>query len=314
MAKNGTIGNIVSSGNTYLVASTAYGTCTTEASTAAKVATIQDSAAFTLLPGITIHIKFTYSNAASNPTLNVNGTGAKNIYRYGTIVPGTSASASWQDGAIVSLTYDGNYWIINDFRNDVNTTYSAASDGGLVLSNTNAFSIANSVTAGTVGTSSATSGNSLAVPYVTYDSHGNITATGTHTHTITNNVTGSGTTGYLTKFNGSNTITNGPALGNSTTTFLRNDGTWAAPAIKGTSYTTCVLPTFNAAGSANVAITGITAAHNAILDIYIDTAAHAAAYNEAWSHIYRANTYDGGITFYSDAAITGGQTVMITYY
>lgn len=44
-----------------------------------------------------------------------------------------------------------------------------------------------------------------------------------------NNVTGSGTSGYLTKWNGTNSITNGPQLGSSTTTFLRNDGTWAAP-------------------------------------------------------------------------------------
>lgn len=44
-----------------------------------------------------------------------------------------------------------------------------------------------------------------------------------------NNVTGSGTSGYLTKWNGTNTITNGPQLGSSTTTFLRNDGTWATP-------------------------------------------------------------------------------------
>ena len=43
------------------------------------------------------------------------------------------------------------------------------------------------------------------------------------------NVTGSGTSGYLAKFNGANTITNGPALGTATTTFLRNDGSWAAP-------------------------------------------------------------------------------------
>ena len=51
----------------------------------------------------------------------------------------------------------------------------------------------------------------------------------TVTPSITNNVTGSGTSGYLTKWNGTNTITNGPQLGSSTTTFLRNDGTWATP-------------------------------------------------------------------------------------
>jgi hypothetical protein len=46
----------------------------------------------------------------------------------------------------------------------------------------------------------------------------------TVTPSISNNVTGSGTSGYLTKFNGANTITNGPQLGSSTTTYLRNDG------------------------------------------------------------------------------------------
>ena len=47
---------------------------------------------------------------------------------------------------------------------------------------------------------------------------------------ISNNVTGSGTSGYIAKFNGANTITNGPVIGTSTTTYLRNDGSWATPA------------------------------------------------------------------------------------
>ena len=51
----------------------------------------------------------------------------------------------------------------------------------------------------------------------------------TVTPSIANNVTGSGTSGYLTKFNGANTVTNGPALGSDTTKFLRNDGTWQTP-------------------------------------------------------------------------------------
>lgn len=49
---------------------------------------------------------------------------------------------------------------------------------------------------------------------------------------FTNNsgtVTGTGTSGYLTKWNGTNSITNGPQLGSSTTTYLRNDGTWQTP-------------------------------------------------------------------------------------
>ena len=58
---------------------------------------------------------------------------------------------------------------------------------------------------------------------------GGTAQTVTVTPSITNNVTGSGTSGYIAKFNGANTITNGVALGSSTTTFLRNDGTWATP-------------------------------------------------------------------------------------
>lgn len=61
-------------------------------------------------------------------------------------------------------------------------------------------------------------------------------ADASHTHTVSevtdfpsNNVTGSGTSGYLTKWNGTNTITNGPQLGSSTTKYLRNDGTWDTP-------------------------------------------------------------------------------------
>lgn len=55
------------------------------------------------------------------------------------------------------------------------------------------------------------------------------------TPSITNNITGSGTSGNLAKFNGNNTITSGPTLSsaitsqNQSTKFLREDGTWAVP-------------------------------------------------------------------------------------
>ena len=79
-----------------------------------------------------------------------------------------------------------------------NTTYSAGT--GLTLSDTT-FNHSNSITAGTVGTSSATSGSTLAVPYVTYDAQGHITATGTHTHTVSGFLPSSGgtITGDLTR-------------------------------------------------------------------------------------------------------------------
>lgn len=63
------------------------------------------------------------------------------------------------------------------------TTYTGGT--GISIDANNAINHTNSVTAGTAGTSSATSGSTLSVPYVTYDAQGHITATGTHTHTVT---------------------------------------------------------------------------------------------------------------------------------
>ena len=57
-----------------------------------------------------------------------------------------------------------------------------------------------------------------------------------------NAVTGSGTSGYLAKFNGSKSITNGPQLGSSTTTFLRNDGTWQVPSSRQVYFNTPTVP------------------------------------------------------------------------
>ena len=108
-------------GNTHLVGSTLYGTCSTSVGTAAKVVTCPN---FTeLVEGVTIHVKFTYSNTAPNATLNVNSTGAKDLCSYGTTRVGLTEGLSWKPGAVVSLTYDGTSWVMNDYIPDtwVNT-------------------------------------------------------------------------------------------------------------------------------------------------------------------------------------------------
>lgn len=118
------IGKVKYGDNTWPVGSTLYGTCDTAANTAAKVVTMPNFD--TLLEGVTIHVKFTYSNGAhvGKATLNVNNTGAKTIMRYGTTAAGAGASASWNAGAVVSFTYDGTYWQMNDWLDtDTNTTY-----------------------------------------------------------------------------------------------------------------------------------------------------------------------------------------------
>lgn len=67
-------------------------------------------------------------------------------------------------------------------------TYNIDAGSGVTLavsSKTITVGHTNSVTSGTIGTSSATSGNAtLDIPYATFDSEGHITGKGTHTHTI----------------------------------------------------------------------------------------------------------------------------------
>ena len=100
-----------------------YGMCTTAAETAAK--TVSISGVTELTTGLTIYVRFTYANGVANPTLQVNSLSAKAIKRYGTTAPSTSSASSWNAGAVVSLTYDGTYWVMNDW---INTTYSAMSE------------------------------------------------------------------------------------------------------------------------------------------------------------------------------------------
>ena len=109
--------------STYTVA-IPYETCSTAAGTAAKVVALTG---FTLGTGAQIRIKFTEANTASNPTLNVNSTGAKNIYLYGTTAASTSTSTTgWYAGSVVMLTYDGTGWIRDQGFNTNDNTYPSA--------------------------------------------------------------------------------------------------------------------------------------------------------------------------------------------
>lgn len=100
-----------------------YAVCSTAANTAAKTVTIDN---FTLQQGVTVIIKFTYTNSVSSPTLNVSGTGAKNICQYGTTKASVTAQTTgWYPGSVVMLTYDGTSWVMNKgFNSDNDTTYS----------------------------------------------------------------------------------------------------------------------------------------------------------------------------------------------
>lgn len=133
----GYVGKITAASVQNAVAPTLYGTCNTAADTAAKTVICPDFT--TLMHGVTIRVRFDESNTAASPTLNVNGKGAKPIYKYGTTIPGTSPAASWMAGAVISFTYDSSdgtgRWYMGDWLNtDTNTTYSNAdhSNAGLM--------------------------------------------------------------------------------------------------------------------------------------------------------------------------------------
>jgi hypothetical protein len=99
-----------------------YGVCGTAAATAAKTVTVSN---FSLETGATVIVKFTNNNTASSPTLNVNSTGAKPIYRYGSTATGTSqTTTAWRAGAVQMFIYDGTGWIRDYWSN---TTYTLKS-------------------------------------------------------------------------------------------------------------------------------------------------------------------------------------------
>lgn len=82
----------------------AYSTCSTAATTVAKVVAVSN---FTLVAGARVAVTFTYA-VPTNATLNVNGTGAKNIRWQGSNVFGGIINAK----DTVEFVYTGSYWFI----------------------------------------------------------------------------------------------------------------------------------------------------------------------------------------------------------
>lgn len=157
---------------------THFATCSTAAATQAKTASITG---FNLVTGARVTIKFTVTNTAANPTLNVNGTGAKAIkYRGSAISAGYLAA-----NRVYEFVYDGtDYLFMGDINTDSNTTYSAGS--GLTLSGTQ-FKHKNAVAAGTAkGDDSKTLsfGGTFKIPSVSYDTEGHITGASSTTMTM----------------------------------------------------------------------------------------------------------------------------------
>ena len=105
-----------------------YCTCDTAAGTAAKTATIVSGTLTSLNAGDQAIVKFVNTNTASNPTLNIAGTGAKAIKRYGTTAVGTTNATSWTAGTTFICVYDGTNWALVSW---INTAYSEISEANI---------------------------------------------------------------------------------------------------------------------------------------------------------------------------------------
>lgn len=95
--------------NITVPAQVAYGTCATAAATAAKEVTVSDTT-WALTPGTIVGVKFTNTNTASNVTINVNGTGAKNIWYNNAKQTGNSNLYAGYANRLIYYMYDGTYW------------------------------------------------------------------------------------------------------------------------------------------------------------------------------------------------------------
>lgn len=106
---NGVTSSIQTQLNTIKANCIYRGVCSTSASTAAKTVSVDDN--FTLTAGVFVAIRFEQMNAASNPTLNVNNTGAKAIFYRGAAWKTSQDPARQYD--TILMTYDGTQWMIS---------------------------------------------------------------------------------------------------------------------------------------------------------------------------------------------------------
>ena len=255
---------------------THYGTCSTAAATAAKTVSLTG---FTLATGAIVTVKFTVTNTADSPTLNVNGTGAKAIqYRGAAISAGYLAA-----NRVYTFIYDGtNYQLIGDINTDTNTTYStgtattagitklytgtgSATDGTMTqkaitdalggkASSSHTHNYAGSSSAGGAATSANKVNSNLVVKLNGGSTEGTnmFTFNGSTAKTINITASGIGAAASSHTHSVASTSANGflKQLDGSTSHFMRGDGTWATP--PNTTYSTFKAATADAAGGSGL--------------------------------------------------------------
>lgn len=113
-----------------------YGTCSTAATTATKDVTLAVTTGWQLVAGTVVGVKFTNTNTAQNPKLNINSTGAKSIYVNNAVLTTSNLWYAGEANRVHYYMYDGSQWIFMGHSYDwnSNTTYTAGT--GLELDGT----------------------------------------------------------------------------------------------------------------------------------------------------------------------------------
>ena len=106
--------------------------CTTAATTADKVVTLDDATGFSLTTGVKVAVTFSVGNSASTPTLNVNNTGAKNICFPTAVNVNSSGDGStyntWSASETVIFTYSSSVWVNEGSGLSIYNAYKLAND------------------------------------------------------------------------------------------------------------------------------------------------------------------------------------------
>lgn len=98
----------------------AYGTCDTAAATAAKVVTLTGNTNWALTTGSLITVKFTNTNTAASPTLNVNNTGAYPIW-YNASEYTSASSYGGYASRHITYQFNGTHWVFVSWSYDTNS-------------------------------------------------------------------------------------------------------------------------------------------------------------------------------------------------
>lgn len=184
-------------------ANTWYGTSSTGATTQAKTSTIDN---FVLTKGAVAVITFSTANTYTSAkiTLNINSTGAKDVY-YNNAVTSSTNTLLWNAGETLTFIYNGTgYYFVGKNANKLS---SFINDSGFITS----ADVPEGASAYTGTISAVTSGNSST-------GTNNGFARGDHVHNITKS-----------------TVDSVLGTGSGTTKFYREDGSWQTPSVPTTA-------------------------------------------------------------------------------